>query len=349
MVLRQRFKKVVSLKSVKVLDAFPKVDNSCRESSPVGGTLSIISYILMLWILYSEITYYTNSKITYKFLPDVDFDQKVKIYLDMTVAMPCSAVSADILDSTQQSVFNFGELHEENTWFDLEPSQKINFDQIKNVNALLRQDYHEVHEYLWKSASPSFINVYVPRKNLPNRPYDACRIYGELVLNKVAGNFHISAGKSLQLPRGHIHIATFMSDKEFNFSHRLNYFSFGDYSPGIVHPLEGDEKIATDAMMSYQYFIEVVPTEVKTFLTNQLTYQYSVKDYQRPINHNTGSHGIPGIFFKYDMSALKVIVMQERDSPINFAVKLCASIGGIHITSGLVNNIILYLINFYKK
>ena len=102
-------------------------------------------------------------------------------------------------------------------------------------------------------------------------------------------------------------------------------------------------------MMSYQYFIEVVPTEVKTFLTNQLTYQYSVKDYQRPINHNTGSHGIPGIFFKYDMSALKVIVMQERDSPINFAVKLCASIGGIHITSGLVNNIILYLINFYKK
>ena len=84
------------------------------------------------------------------------------------------------------------------------------------------------------------------RKNIPNRPYDACRIYGELVLNKVAGNFHISAGKSLQLPRGHIHIATFMSDKEFNFSHRLNYFSFGDYSPGIVHPLEGDEKIATD-------------------------------------------------------------------------------------------------------
>ena len=74
-------------------------------------------------------------------------------------------------------------------------------------------------------------------------------------------------------------------------------------------------------MMSYQYFIEVVPTEVKTFLTNQLTYQYSVKDYQRPINHNTGSHGIPGIFFKYDMSALKVIVMQERDSPINFKCK----------------------------
>lgn len=38
MVLRQRLKKVVSLKTVKVLDAFPKVDQSCRESSPIGGT-----------------------------------------------------------------------------------------------------------------------------------------------------------------------------------------------------------------------------------------------------------------------------------------------------------------------
>ena len=30
----------------------------------------------------------------------------------------------------------------------------------------------------------------------------------------------------------------------------------------------------------------------------------------RPIDHETGSHGVPGIYFKYDMSALKVIVNQ---------------------------------------
>lgn len=100
--------------------------------------------------------------------------------------------------------------------------------------------------------------------------------------------------------------------------------------------------------MSYQYFIEVVPTEVKTFLSNQLTYQYSVKDYQRPINHESGSHGIPGIFFKYDMSALKVIVVQERESVIQFVIKLCATIGGIHITSGLVNSAIQFLLFFLK-
>lgn len=80
----------------------------------------------------------------------------------------------------------------------------------------------------------------------PNKPYDACRIYGSLILNKVAGNFHITAGRSIDLPRGHIHFSAFMSDTDYNFTHRINRLSFGDPSPGIVHPLEGDEYIANN-------------------------------------------------------------------------------------------------------
>jgi len=66
-------------------------------------------------------------------------------------------------------------------------------------------------------------------------------------VNKVAGNFHITAGKSLSLPRGHIHISAFMTDRDYNFTHRINKFSFGGPSPGIVYPLEGDEKIADNS------------------------------------------------------------------------------------------------------
>lgn len=179
-------------------------------------------------------------------------------------------------------------------------------------------------------------------------------------------------GKSLKLPQGHIHISNFIPEHEYNFSHRINQFSFGEYSNGIVNPLEGDEKIAKESefdtvdlslskghtkinhnfcfadMMLYQYFIEIVPTEVETFLKKQLTYQYSVKDYERPINHFTGSHGTPGVFFKYDMSALKVKVIQERDSLIKFAVRLCATIGGIHVTSGLVSSFIEYILRCFN-
>lgn len=161
----------------------------------------------------------------------------------------------------------------------------------------------------------------------------------------------------MSIPRGHIHISAFMIDKDYNFTHRINKFSFGGPSPGIVHPLEGDEKIADNSMymnckynfpsmysllkkeyildmILYQYFVEVVPTDIQTLLSTSKTYQYSVKDHQRPIDHQKGSHGIPGIFFKYDMSALKIKVTQQRDTVCQFLVKLCATVGGIFVTSG---------------
>lgn len=86
--------------------------------------------------------------------------------------------------------------------------------------------------------------------------------------------------------------------------------------------------------MLYQYFVEIVPTDIRTLLSTSKTYQYSVKDHQRPIDHYKGSHGIPGIFFKYDMSALKVKITQQRDTIFQFLVKLCATVGGIFVTSG---------------
>ena len=33
------------------------------------------------------------------------------------------------------------------------------------------------------------------RRSTPEEPHDACRVHGSLTLNKVAGNFHITAGK----------------------------------------------------------------------------------------------------------------------------------------------------------
>jgi len=85
------------------------------------------------------------------------------------------------------------------------------------------------------------------RSYIPDYAPNACRVHGSLNINKVAGNFHITAGKSLSVPHGHIHISAFMTDRDYNFTHRINKFSFGGPSPGIVHPLEGDEKIADNS------------------------------------------------------------------------------------------------------
>ncbi|RZC35060.1 COPIIcoated ERV and/or ERGIC N domain containing protein [Asbolus verrucosus] len=334
------------LSRMKKIDIFPKIEETFKETSSVGGTFSIFSFLLIIWLVYSEINYYLDSKFVFKFSPDTDYDAKLKINVDITVAMPCSNLGADTLDSTHQNAYKFGSLEEEDTWFELAPNQQIHFDNKKHFNSYLREEYHAIKDLLWKSSFSTMFADMPERSSHPDRPYDACRIYGSLILNKVSGNFHITAGKSLNLPRGHIHISTFMSERDYNFTHRINKFSFGDLSPGIVHPLEGDELITNNGMTLYNYFIEVVPTNVKTFLTSVNTYQYSVKELNRPIDHDKGSHGMPGIFFKYDMSALKVTVSQERDHLGMFLAKLCSIIGGIYVCSGLLNNFVQFCYTF---
>lgn len=46
-----------------------------------------------------------------------------------------------------------------------------------------------------------------------------------------------------------------MTDRDYNFTHRINRFSFGGPSPGIVHPLEGDEKIADNSKFVFYHKI----------------------------------------------------------------------------------------------
>lgn len=101
------------------------------------------------------------------------------------------------------------------------------------------------------------------RTNKPNRPFDACRIHGALTLNKVAGNFHITGGKSIHFGRGHIHITSLFADSPLNFTHRINRLSFGEHTAGVVHPLEGDERIITDSnYCSFQYIFQIVQNDI---------------------------------------------------------------------------------------
>lgn len=346
--LRYRGKKKV-LEKVKELDAFPKVPEEYVDSTMVGGTFSVITFFIIIWLINSEVSYYWDSNLVFKFMPDTDMDEKLRVNIDITIAMPCSNLGADILDSTSQSVYGFGELQEEDTWFELSEEQQAAFDAVKHLNAYLREEYHSIWQLLWKRGHGSVRATIPERKVEPSRKKDACRLHGTLTLNKVSGNFHITAGKSLHLPRGHIHLNMLFDDTPQNFSHRIHRLSFGSPANGIVYPLEGDEKITTEEDMLFQYFLEVVPTDIQTTFESTKTFQYSIKELERPISHAKGSHGIPGIFLKYDMAALKVRVYQERENLLTFLLRLFAVIGGIIIIIGFINSLVLTLRTMFLK
>ncbi|GAB0088058.1 endoplasmic reticulum-Golgi intermediate compartment protein 2 [Sergentomyia squamirostris] len=268
---------------VKSLDAFPQIREKYTKTTKIGGTLSLISRTVILYLIWKEINYYLESQLVFRFIPDADLSTKLQINIDLTVATPCPRIGADILDSTHTNVFSAGRLEEEDTWWDLDSNQLAHFEYVKYLNSYLREEYHSLAHILYKSDSRQYSTM-PKREHKPDKPFDACRIHGTLTMNKVSGNFHIIGGKSIPFPRGHIHMTSIFDDTPLNMSHRINRLSFGPVTPGIVHPLEGDEKIIDDSTTMAQYFLEVVPTDIYSFISTTKTFQYSVKENFRPIS-----------------------------------------------------------------
>lgn len=53
--------------------------------------MTVIVSILGLWLVISEIQYYLQERYIYKFEPDVEYESKLPINIDITVASPCDS------------------------------------------------------------------------------------------------------------------------------------------------------------------------------------------------------------------------------------------------------------------
>lgn len=333
----------------KNLDAFKKVPEKYTETTEIGGTLSLLSRILVIYLIYKEVSYYYDASPVFKFKPDIDMDDKVQFHVDITVAMPCTSLSGvDLMDETQQDVFSYGTLQREDTFWKMSEEEKSNFELVQHMNVFLREEYHSVADILFKdilkSTDVSDVPV-TPRKVKENDQRDACRLHGTLGISKVAGVLNIVGGTTPIVELVEDHWMIDFKRTPLNFTHRINRLSFGSFSRRIVQPLEGDERIIDDESTTVQYFIKIVPTEIQNTFSTFNTYQYSVTENIRKLDSSKNSYGSPGIYFKYDWSAIKVIVQSDRDNVIQFAVRLCSIIAGIVVLSGIINYV---LVSFQK-
>lgn len=345
---RLNVSKKTALKVVKELDAFPKVPEDCKETSASRGGLSILIFCIIAILVISEIEYYSSTELQFDYDVDTNLTRKIKINIDMTIAMKCAHMGADVLDQTGEDVFSFGKLKEDPAYFELSPKQQEYMDMTQQVNEYLRQEYHAIHKLLWRADKSKLKGAMPAREDLKTGVPDACRIHGSLEVSKVAGNFHITAGKSVPvIPRGHAHIAFMIEGSDYNFSHRIDHFSFGDAVAGVIYPLDGTLSVTDNNYHLYQYFIQVVPTEVRLKAYSVDTYQFAVTERNRSINHNVGSHGIPGIFVKYDLSSLLIRVREEHKSYWQFLVRMCGIIGGVFSVSGMIQSFVGFLYDLF--
>ncbi|XP_030378316.1 endoplasmic reticulum-Golgi intermediate compartment protein 2 [Scaptodrosophila lebanonensis] len=369
--LRYRGDKSNLLELAKNLDAFKKVPEKYTETTEIGGTLSLVSRLLIIYLVYTELRYYWHeTDIIYQFEPDIALDEQVQMHVDITVAMPCASLSGvDLMDETQQDVFAYGTLQREGVWWKMSDSERAHFQSIQLTNHYLREEYHSVADLLFKDilrdrhethtekttgpekspapagAMPAAMQLHQAHQT-PEIKYDACRLHGTLGINKVAGVLHLVGGAQPVVGLFEDHWMIEFRRMPANFTHRINRLSFGQYSRRLVQPLEGDERIITEEATTVQYFLKIVPTEIEQTFSTINTFQYAVTENMRKLDSERNSYGSPGIYFKYDWSALKIVVRNDRDHLVTFAIRLCSVISGIIVISGAVNAL---LVNIQRR
>ena len=329
------------IKVVKELDAFSKVERDHKDVSSRGGLFSVVAIAIIIFLVVFEFFNFKDTSVNYTYSVDTRMDEHLKLRFDITVKMPCHYLGVDVIDAAGESRMLVQEVYKDPTVFELTEKQKEWFGK-RNV-ALHRAK---------KTRTLSDITVMEmlgpampPRDDPPNHApkSDSCRVHGHIEINKVAGNFHITAGQAVPHIQGHAHINAFVPSDMMNFSHRIDSFTFGESAPGILDPLDGTLIGTTDRNHIFQYYLQIVPTFINTRERALTTHQYSVTERSRHINHTAGSHGLPGVFFKYDIYPLEVRIVEEANSFILFLVRLCALIGGVFVTLGMISQFIGYV------
>eukprot|EP00128_Syssomonas_multiformis_P014493 Colp12_sorted_trinity150504_noHs@31376 len=312
-------------------DAFPKVLSSYKQSTTTGGTVSLIAFIIISVLVTSEFFAYRDIDTAYSYKVDPHPEGALDVNLDITIAMRCHDLGADVLDVSgiqrSDTLLQKSEAH-----FELAENQK---EWLRHVRERVAGLADVQVDSLVRYAS---LRHEMPPPEVRTTPPDACRIHGVISVSKVAGNFHITAGRSVPSFRGHAHDMGGIANNALNFTHRIDRLSFGPDFPGIVSPLDGIVKSTSDHLQMYQYMISIVPTVYRTVNGHHLdTNQYSVAEHARSIDHTGGSHGVAGIFFKYDFFSVMVEIEEQRTSFLHFLVRLCGIIGGTFATSGYIH------------
>jgi hypothetical protein len=307
---------------LKKFDVYRKLPQDLTEPTISGALVSILACSFMMLLFLSELnTYLAISTSTEMFVDINRGGEKLVINIDVIFPRyPCSVISLDAQDIMGSHVMN------------VEGSmKKIRLD--KSGGPLSEED-------LLKGSGQ--VDAQLARGQFENK--EGCRLQGNIKVNKVPGNFHVSSHAF----HDKIYSVIGHDIGKLDFSHEIVHLSFGEnqdiqkiqtiFHEGVLSPLDTVKKMKNENVkeaVSYEYYIKVVPTTYKT-LKNEEFYVH-----QFTANSNEyRSEGAPAVYFRYDLSPVTVKFSQVQESFFHFVVQVCAIVGGVFTVAGLLENLL---------
>lgn len=365
-------------RTIRSLDAFArmmKVPEDLRNPSTSGGTISLISFIVITVLFLSELTSFLTPTRTTNLSVDSGVGEILRIHLDLDFPhINCEIMGIDALDVGgniqleitnhlyKQSIDHKGHPVRDSVRSRLvrhppsspSPSPFPNGcgpcmgaqqspDQCCNTCASVREAYEKRGWLLTDLKTvPQCVREGVTSLT-PGQfdPEHGCNVHGYIEISKVAGRIHITPGHSFQFHGRTLHDLSVLKNHQLDLSHHIRKLSFGDPYPGQTNPLDGVRQVARtdeDKMGQHEYFIRIVPTTyLRRFGKPLRTNQYSQSYFFRKSDPNKGGQLIPGLFLSYDLSPIHIEVDESRKSFFHFLVQLCAIIGGVFTVASMLS------------
>ncbi|EGG11276.1 uncharacterized protein MELLADRAFT_33547 [Melampsora larici-populina 98AG31] len=309
-------KSMMDLPAIREFDAFPKTIPTYKERSSRGGILTIVVGFLIMILIWHELREYLFGAATYSFSVDNTVGHDLGLNFDVTINMPCHYLSIDVRDAVGDRMHISDEFKKEGTEFSIGQAARLETNNDAGISAskMVRDAQGGWTRPTFKKTKPL----------IPEGP--ACRIFGSTHVKKVTGNLHITT-------LGHGYLSWEHTDHQLmNLTHVISEFSFGEFFPNMVQPLDNSVEITDKPFHIFQYFISVVPTTYINSGGRQVfTNQYSVTDMSRSTEHG---RGVPGIFFKYDIEPMYLTIRERTTTLVQFLVRLAGIVGGIVVCTG---------------
>lgn len=308
---------------LKGVDFYRAIPKDLTEPTAPGAVLSIVATVVMFTLFVGEIASFINPEPrTDMFVAQDQEGTRMKVNVNMTYhKLPCFALSFDVLDA-------------------------LGRHEVGMAGGLV----HKRTNGGYSGAQPLTINdewteEKYDSKIWPSQTHEGCNVAGFVTVNKVPGNFHISAhglgDRVQQYLKGRMNVvhtihSLWLGDVEATGNHEYE---------GEVHPLNNHEELALDKVYHYEYHLQVVPTLYERRWKSERGYQMTVSANKQEI---TPGH-MPAAFFRYALSPITVRFGTEQRSFLHFITYLCAIVGGVFTVAGMIAKTMHKTIKQFQK
>lgn len=215
-----------------------------------GAIVSLLGIALMCILGANEIMNYITPPMVKQMAVDGTQNELMTVRMDITFPrVPCSVLSVDAYDQSGKNDQDVrGELHKERLsefGKSLGSYDKAGGGVTEEEDALI----HDLQQFFGGGMKVVFEKRAEHSREVKHavEKKEGCRLYGRMHVQRVAGNFHISAHAEDYETLQH----AFGAVNKINISHTITHLSFGAGYPGLVNPLDGVARSGSDDEFHY--------------------------------------------------------------------------------------------------